>query len=302
MPAQPTASAAAPRPVAPGTDLIPADLDLVVRIDMALIRGNLGAQSSADLSARAFGHTGPEGIVREALGSAQVVWLAVRVADFHSGDRVMIVRSRTPQVVPDPIAWRQIESANPSLRIFDAIEPPPRDGTARIALLGQRVTVFVSPVELDAVDRVLRVGPDHGRGQPEATGLLSLDWRPRGFSPALVDRFPSLASLIAGVVRVNGRVDVTGGRLVLEGRISCRHARAATKVALFLKTITQTGRQSERYGQLLADLQVKSAENIVRIRWPVPTETVLSLVRDPEPEAPPSSRPDGGLGPPLPSE
>jgi hypothetical protein len=94
-PAEPTAAPTPTRAIASGTDLIPADLDLVMRIDLAQIRDNLGAQSSADLSARAFGNAGPEGILREALAQAHLVWLAVRVADLQSGDRVIVLPSRT---------------------------------------------------------------------------------------------------------------------------------------------------------------------------------------------------------------
>src|SRR5262245_35428931 len=53
------------------TDLFPADLDLVVRIDLARMRAGLGPSVARELAARALAESGGEEEVRSALACAE---------------------------------------------------------------------------------------------------------------------------------------------------------------------------------------------------------------------------------------
>lgn len=286
--------AAAPRPPdqparVVGTDLIPADLDLVLRVDLARVRNNLGPEPSRELSRRALDQADPDAVVRAALERADVVWVGLRLSDALAGDRVVVVESAAAPTEPDPVAWSPVPSSAEEVRIFDAILPPRRSGTARIVRIGDDVTVFVSPVEIDSVARVLRQGPDPGRGEPAARGLISLDWRTKRPSVQMQNRFPSLAALLRGVVRVRATVTLHGDHLLLEGRMQCRHEPAAAKALRFLQTFVDTARMIDRYRAVLKSLALSRAGTTIRVRWPVPPELVLALVRGPDSEPAPDA-------------
>jgi len=297
---QPSASAAptAAKRTVEATDLIPQDLDLVIRVDLAQVRESLGPEPSKELMGRAIEEAGTEGIVHQALAEADAVWLGLRLSDFETGDRVMVVRAHDEPITPDPIAWTQRQGIVDGVTIYDPKTPAERSGTGRILRLGKRDTVFVSPVEIMAVERVLQRGPDPDRGQPEARGLMSLDYRGRRLSPGLENRFPSLAALVAGVERVNAAIEVTGHRLDLEGRIRCKTPKAAGKVVRFLETIRDVGARRERYQELLAALAIERTAATVQLRWRLPRATVIALLSPAAPgPAAPEPPPDPAAAP-----
>jgi hypothetical protein len=296
--ALPEGSAAPAATVFEATDLIPQDLDLVVRVNLAKVRDSLGPEPSQELMDRAFEDRKAEGIVHQALAEADAVWVGLRLADLDAGDRVMVVRAHRKPVKPDPIAWTSGGAAIAGVQHFDPKVPPARSGTGRIFRVGARDAVFVSPVEVMSVDRVMRRGPDPDRGQPEARGLLSLDYRARRLSPGLENRFPSLSSLVAGVERINATVAVTGRQLDLEGRIRCKTPQAAIKVIRFLETIQNLGTRNKGHRELLAALRLERAAATIQLRWALPREAVVAFLTPPEepgaerpPEEPGAERP-----------
>jgi hypothetical protein len=269
------------------SDLIPADLDLVVRVDLGKVRKSLGVDSSNELMDKALEDAEPEGGLRNALSTAEVVWLGIRLADLEAGDRVTVVRSAEAQRDPDSLTWKKHESEYESVVRFDARMPPRRGGTAQILRVGKRDAVFITPVEQMSVARVLERGPDPRRGQPEARGLISLDYRARRLSPTLEMRFPSLASLISGVDRMSGIVNLVAGKLELDARIRCKHTTAAAKVLRFLETIREAGKHRQRYSELLGALELELAESTVSVRWPLPRESVARWLHEDKPEPAP---------------
>jgi hypothetical protein len=136
----------------------------------------------------------------------------------------------------------------------------------------------VSPVEVMSVELVVSNGPDAERGQPEARGLVSVDYRARALSPALTNRFPSLAALIAGIVRINAIVDVTGKELALDGRIRCKSPADATRLERFVATIIAAANERPRHRHLLGELRLEREGSVVHVRWPLPREAVQALL------------------------
>jgi hypothetical protein len=75
------------------TEIFPADLDLVVRIDLARMRSGMGPAASDELTKRALAGSGePE--ITSALACAEVVWIATRAAELETGDRVVVVEGK----------------------------------------------------------------------------------------------------------------------------------------------------------------------------------------------------------------
>jgi hypothetical protein len=210
-----------------------------------------------------------------------------------------VVEAAAASLKPDSATWTLAEGPGEGLLLYESRSPPDRAGTARIYDVASRALVFVSPVEVDAVARLIRQGPDANRLEPESRGLVSVDWRIRKPGAALQNRYPSLASLMAGMVRVSAVVEPRGSDLELEGRVQCHDDPSATRVGRFLRTIVDAGRERGLYAGLLDTLELSESGSLVRIRWILPPAALLRLAgRSDAPPKPPRPAPPA---PPLPS-
>ena len=170
----------------------------------------------------------------------------------------------------------------------DAIKKPDRSDFAQVYLLGQRGAVFVTPVEVHPTAR--RLGRLHlQRGQPDARGLLSIDYRPARLSPSLEDRYPSLSALLRGVERVRATVHFEGDEVRLEGRVGCASESAALKLRRFVDTFRASLSKSERHAHTLSDLKATTVETDLRLTWSLPRRIVWALIGS-------GSSPEGAAG------
>ncbi|MEM6786859.1 MAG: hypothetical protein AAF928_07190 [Myxococcota bacterium] len=281
-------------------DLIPADIDLVLRLDLQRARQSLGEEMSADLIARAADAHEDDAVLAPALARAEVAWLATRLDDLEAGDRILALRlarrprSREPEApsssprgaappLPfglriDDAAWRRLRSHHGVRRYQRRRLRRERAETERIYVLGPRTTFFVSPVEVPAVERVIADGPDETRIQPEARGIFSGVYRAGRWSPERVRAYPALAKLWRGLVRIEVVVSDRGDALELEGRLRCRTREEASRWLQFLTAI-RDGSAQTAYGPLVAKLELSRASSTVALRWPW-SRAVLERVRD----------------------
>ena len=257
-------------------EVIPADLDLVVRIDMTRMRAGIGQAATSDLFARAASMDG-EDWLRDAMGRADVVWVALRVADILSGDRILIAEGRLGPSKPDLTHWVPAPSAVKDVVLYDRKSLPPRAGTARVVALGDRALAFVTPVEVASVDRVLVEGPDEKRGDPSADGVISADLRARRLPPALELRFPAIASIVAGISRVRATATLVDEGAKIEAEIIARSSGAAERVLRFLAALRDNV-EDARYADALRAVQLDQVGTIVRLRWVVPAKMILGLL------------------------
>lgn len=258
------------------TDIFPADLDLVVRVDIGRMRAGIGPSAADELLRRAFADSAePE--LRQALACAEVVWIAAHAADLEAGDRVIAVEGKS--CMPDLLAsrWERVRSANGRVRIFDRKTEAPRAGTARIMNIGDRATVFVSPVELDSVKRVLDAGPDERRGNPRAEGALSVDLRPRPLAPALAKRYPSIAAVLGGIDRVRGTAALAEDGVKVDAEVIGKSAEGAGKAARFLEAMRESLRET-KFGDAVKGAKVETVETTVAVKLVVPAKLLLGAI------------------------
>jgi hypothetical protein len=265
-------------------DLVPADLDLVVRVDVARMRSGIGPAATDELAARAFTEAGAasDDLLREAARRADVVWIALRLADLEAGDRVLAFEGRMRGLGPDLTAWQPVPEDIQGVTIFERRGGDvPRTGTARILALGDRALIFVSPVQVSSVARVLRDGPDERRGDPRADGVVSLDLRAGRLPPGLERRFPSIARVIAGVERVRATGSLTEEGARLEAEIVGRTPEGAGRARRFLEVLRDNV-QDLRYAEIMKALAIEQVERTVRLRWTLPSSVVLALISGPD--------------------
>ncbi len=283
----------APKPgrvttVTEATELLPADLDLVVRVDFAKIRADLGAEAADELVDEALDAAKVEGDARATLAEADVVWLGLRLADLELGDHVMVAKRRPkrapdgkpkPLIEPSPTSWDKSATNTATITRFVHRRSPARAATARIYTVGHTGAVFVSPVEEHSVERLLRMGPDPSRGEPVARGLISVDLVTPKLSPRMRRRLPALAKLVGGVERVRASVDLFGDRLEVRGTIRCKDDEAARKVHQYLTTFTTP---ASRFAELLGGAKLDRSGASVLVTWHVQRSLISRLLRPTE--------------------
>ncbi|MGK4002350.1 hypothetical protein WMF31_06990 [Sorangium sp. So ce1036] len=259
-------------------DLLPADLDLVVRVDVARMRVGLGQAAADELARRALDDL-PDEALKGALRRADVAWLGLRLADLEEGDRVVVLEGRMAGLAPDPGRWEEARARLGGVSIFDrrGAAALPRADVARIIALGDRAVALVSAVEVSSVARVLRDGPDERRGDPAAEGLVSVDLRGRRLPPHLARRFPSLGALVAGVERVRAVASLHDEGVRIDAEIVGVEAAAAERARRFLEVLRDNV-EDVRYADLMKALSIEQVERTVRLRWLFPAPVVLALL------------------------
>jgi hypothetical protein len=259
------------------TDLFPADLDLVVRLDVARMRAGIGPLAAENIEARALQGAGDD-VLKDAIRCADVIWFATRLGDLEAGDHVIAVEGSGCAPELEPSRWESVASANKQVKIWNRKgDGASRAGTARILTVGSAATVFVSPVELDSVARVLRDGPDARRSNPTAEGLASFDLRAERLPPGLERRFPSIASIIAGLSRVRGSAVLVDEGLQIEAEILSPTDRGAEKALRFLSALRDNV-EDPRLVLLMRSVKIEQVERSVRLRLVVPARLLLALV------------------------
>ncbi|WP_441291447.1 hypothetical protein ACSRUE_14175 [Sorangium sp. KYC3313] len=259
-------------------DLLPADLDLVVRVDVARMRDGLGQAASDELARRALDEV-PDEALESALQRADVVWLGLRLADLEEGDRVVVLEGRMAGLTPDPGRWEPAPAAQDGVAVFDRRGgvAGSRADTARIVALGDRAVALVSAVEVSSVARLLRDGPDARRGDPAAEGLVSADLRARRLPPYLARRFPSIGALVAGVARVRAVASLHDEGVRLDVELVGVDAAGAARARRFLEVLRDNVEEG-RHADLMKELSIEQVESTVRLRWLFPAPLVLALL------------------------
>jgi hypothetical protein len=255
-------------------ELIPADLDLVVRVDLDRMKQGLGAESQAQIAERVA--TDP--LVSKLLGGARSVTLGLRGLDLGKGDHVVVIEGDTSKL-EIPVEFEEVASTNDKVKIRVRKDAVLRSETQAIVILQDRAIALVSPVETDAVLRIVKDGPDAAHGDPVAEGLMSLDYRTRRLEPALERKYPSAGRIIRDLRRVRGVADVAADGLGFDLEIVAKSAEAADRTALFLSAL-RDGAKEEGLSAMLGRMKIEPLDAAVRVRLVLPPELVLKAIRD----------------------
>jgi hypothetical protein len=141
-------------------------------------------------------------------------------------------------------------------------------------------------MELDAVTRVLDDGPDERRGTPVAEGVVSADVRAGRLPPALEQKYPSIAAIIAGLTRVRGTAVVVDEGVQLDLQILSPTAHGADKALRFLAALRDNV-EDPRYAAVLRKVSIEQTGGTVRLRLLLPGKAVLALLAAREDASPP---------------
>lgn len=261
-------------------ELFPADLDLVVRFDLGRIRADLGPMADT-LFARlqAEGHH-EDTLVATALSRANIVWLGLRLVDLDAGDRLLVIEGDVSDLRPVPRLFAPVDPPiADGVLSFERKESLKRDATARIHLFAGNTIAFVTPAEVDSVERVLSRGPDQHRRDPAAEGLISADLRAHRLPHSLEVRFPSIASIIGGVETARANVTMIAAALRIEIEINAASDLKARKVENLLRALREGGLGS-RYASLFDEMHIERIEHLLHVNITFPPAVLRSLVEN----------------------
>jgi hypothetical protein len=261
-------------------DLLPADLDVVLRVDVARLKAGLGPGFAEALAGRAA-EQGGDAFIAEVMAQADTVFIGLRLVDIDAGDRVLVAEGRLGEIHIEPSEWKETTPAATmeGVRILDRRGPVPRGSTGRIIKASDRLYAFVSPVEVDATSRLLRDGADEGRGDPAAQGLVSIDVRGHRLSPSLEKKYPSIAAVIAGIARLRGSASMTDDGVKVAIDVVARSEPDAQRVEKLLVTFRDAA-ASTRYADLLKTTIIDRAGPHVHVTATVPAALVIAALSD----------------------
>lgn len=223
--------------VAAASDLLPGDLDLVVRVDWPRLRSSpLYPRAREALSSDALSRLARLGRVLE---DARALLVGVRItSDGLRADGVFVIEGDNTDFDPNDLVLRDGASkfrrlpAPRAISIFERQGNLERGEAALVAILPRRGILVASAAEADALWRTLRAGADADRLEPSARGLVSFAGRVPRTGDVLL-RGPGgrlLGRISEGLGGFSGSVDLAGGRVLsLEADLFYASVAAAEK-------------------------------------------------------------------------
>lgn len=226
-------------------DLIPADLDVALRVDMARMKVALGSVTSTALAEEALrvgsaaGGDAPDPLLIESLLRADRVYLAYRPNESGlPSDRVFALEGSFEPITAPPRGFGLPVDLGADLRFWERKPGTPlaRGAVARIYAQGDRLRAFVSEAEIDAVERAVTVPPSARRLSPPAEGALSLAVR-----PALLAGLASgsLRELLVRAESLSLTLQLEADRARLRGELVLRSAEDAQALSAAGKLVLE---------------------------------------------------------------
>ena len=281
-----------PRPSTPAptlfrpADALPADLDVVLRIDFRRIRTALGAEALSRLRrvAARSDDEATDRLVADALERADTVWIGLRPASsLELSDAVLVLRGKFRGLEPRHYAsepkWQAPVDLGAAWRRYDRAAPKLRSSPARIYVQESELMLFVSIAELDSVERALEHGERDKRLDPKEKGLISLEARVRRLVPVLEQRSPNAARLLGSArrLRLNAELDAAGlsGELELEFEEPEQAERTANAASLLARALAS---DTSLTGRVASALRIEAIERTLVVKAALSAEEFNALV------------------------
>jgi len=255
--------------------LIPADVDLVLRLDVRRCRELLGpewAQTLANLW-QGFLLDPNAGTPNRAwfapvLREADALWLGCRMGVLGCQDFVVVLRGRFEQ----PLAKYGL-GANEGERelgggwvSYDA-RTSERVSIARVYSRPPELLVLVSPAEVDSAERSIEGAAGATGLVPRETGLVSVLVRSQALADSLRSRSPKAAQWLQDAQRVEIQMEPQPGQTLLTFAVAFGDAARAERAAQAIKLLTRALAQFERRVQESdIDVQQLDSEVVLRVR------------------------------------
>lgn len=274
-------------PPAPGLadakDALPADLDLVIRIDLGRVRRSLGPELVAELR-RAQLSSANDALVTQALEHADVLLVAVRPRDATELDHVIVLEglfeSFDPTTVKADPPWEKPVDLGGAVRRWDRVSPPSRGAPARVYLALPRFLVFASTAEIDSTERALEQGERGAALAPPTRGVISFAARVPPLAEAISERTPMLASWIRSATKLEGSAELEAEGLAIELALEVDSPETAEHLKDALRALLDlVGVSRPLVAKVIEGAKLETAGSYVVGRCVLPRELLVQALR-----------------------
>ncbi|HET7544000.1 MAG TPA: hypothetical protein VFK05_29215 [Polyangiaceae bacterium] len=282
-----------PPPSAPSlerpTAAIPADLDLVLRLDLRKMRETLGGPAMTALGEQALlGLRGDDretdALLLRALEQTDTLWLAVRpTATLSVADSVWVMVGHFPRFDPHRAAstprFGPALDLGGNLRRYDRPHPALRSAPARIYARGDDLLVSLSEAEIDSVERSLEEQRGMPPLEPAEKGAFSAVARPQALPLSILAGTESLRRVVANANRLELNADLTGSGLDATLALRFEDTLLAEQVARALNEMRAAlGADSGRLGRFATRTKIGSAGQYVSLQLALGRDELSELV------------------------
>lgn len=283
----------APPPSAPSLarplDAMPADLDLVVRLDLHRIKDTLGAPAMDSLMEQAVkglhgADQATDALLLHALGETDTLWLGTRPsAALDATDTVLVMSGHFSNF--DPHGAASTPPFAPPLELggdfkrFDRASPKARAAPARIYTRGDDLVVSLSEAEEDSVERSLEARLGAPPLDPAEQGVLAAVVRPRLLPEELFSAAPALRKLAERALRCELNADLTSAGVDARLALKFEDPNSAERVGGALTDLRDALQNTPgRLAKLAARVQISNAAEYVTLRLAIGRDELSELV------------------------
>lgn len=270
-------------------DLLPADLDFVIRIDAARLREHplmMGLARGGDAHFReallSGDGSGVVSLVLPELEQARSIVLGGRLtADGYRGDGVIAVDQGAGdaprRTFATDTALSRLRATNRHVELYERASAA-RDEAALYVVMEDKGLVLATPAEVDSVLRVLRDGPDTGRLDPPPRGLLSFAGRFRsGGEVPVGSSAVSLRGVGLGLLRYAGSVEADDVLRVEAELVYGSEKEAANAAQAVQKVLNAVGPLGPEFGSLSDSARLAPMGPVLGLRLSVPFALMARL-------------------------
>ncbi|HET9958242.1 MAG TPA: hypothetical protein VFQ61_27295 [Polyangiaceae bacterium] len=263
---------------------MPADLDLVVRVDLERLRGSISPELFGALEKRISESSSgqdDEPTARwllQALGRADTAWLAVRPGlAAELTDSVVVLRGRFADSQGELLAppWGHGRDLGGTVLRFERAAPKLRASPALVVLRPPDRLLISTSAEIDALDRSLEGRGEEPLRAPES-GLVSGAARLQLLKERLADRVPRVAKLLEGAAHARAKLDRTGERYPLELELTFETPQQAAEFAQAAERVRAALVDPSR--AWLGQLQIRAFEAYVSLNVELSERDLLRAV------------------------
>ena len=282
-----------PPPNAPSVarplDAMPADLDLVVRLDLRRIRETLGELTMLEISERAVhglhgADSATDALLLEALKGTDTLWLGLRPTRALTGaDSVFVMAGHFPNFDPHGAAstprFELPLDLGGNLRRYDRAHPPLRFAPARIYSHAEDLVVSLSEAEIDSVERSFEEQRGAPGLEPAEKGVLSAVARSRVLPMELFAGSETLRSLAQRASRLELNADLSNAGVDASLALKLEDAPTAENVGKALTEVRdalQGG--SGRLAKLAQRVKITNAGPYVTLQLAIGRDELGELV------------------------
>jgi len=270
-------------------DAMPADLDLVVRLDLRKIRDTLGGPAMTAISEQAVhgmrgADRGTDALLLGVLERTDTLWLGVRPTPaLEAADSVFIMSGHFPNFEPHraesmPRFQAAIDLGG-TLRRFDRTHPPARSAPARIYVHDEDLIVSLSEAEIDSVERSLEDRRGAPPLEPAAKGVLSAVARPGALPLGVFAGSDSLRRLARNAEQLELNADLTGAGVDATLSLKFEDAPLAERVSRALTEMRDAlGSGGGRLAKFAARVKVGNAGHYVSLQLVLGRDELSELV------------------------